>query len=305
MAERRDDLTLDSADYSHVFHAGNVGDVWKHVAYLALLDALTERPEPVVLVETHAGAGDYTLGSTGEWTEGVGRVLAQAARAGASPAVGRYLSAVQAWRRESSGRYPGSPALALMSLRSHDRAIFHELSPEAATALRRCLSDDVRAEVRQDDGPAALASLLKGLRAHRGPVLVLVDPPYSTKSEWSELPKVLARAAAAHPEAILAVWYPVKSLSRPNVLLAELRKLGLGGEVVECVTTPLELKRNRLNGSGLVLIGAPANAVRQIHAAAPVVGSMCATHEGRWAFRSLGWSAGPSETRRTPEEQQA
>ena len=43
--------------YSHRFHAGNVGDLWKHVALLALLRALLKRSEQLRVIETHAGAG--------------------------------------------------------------------------------------------------------------------------------------------------------------------------------------------------------------------------------------------------------
>ncbi|HMV68306.1 MAG TPA: 23S rRNA (adenine(2030)-N(6))-methyltransferase RlmJ, partial [Myxococcota bacterium] len=73
-------------DYSHRFHVGNHGDVWKHVAWCAVLDAL----RPRAVLDTHAGEGAYTLGPTGEWTAGVGRVWAAPELAG-DPCVGRYL----------------------------------------------------------------------------------------------------------------------------------------------------------------------------------------------------------------------
>ena len=61
-------------DYGHRFHAGNVGDVWKHTALLAVLDALDTGTAPAHYLDTHAGEGVYPLGPTGEWTEGIGRL---------------------------------------------------------------------------------------------------------------------------------------------------------------------------------------------------------------------------------------
>ena len=47
--------------YRHGFHAGNHADVLKHVALLALCDALVAKPAPLFALDTHAGAGLYSL----------------------------------------------------------------------------------------------------------------------------------------------------------------------------------------------------------------------------------------------------
>ena len=44
-------------NYRHAFHAGNFGDVLKHVVLLELLDALHRKPNPVHLIDSHAGIG--------------------------------------------------------------------------------------------------------------------------------------------------------------------------------------------------------------------------------------------------------
>ncbi|MFK5047824.1 23S rRNA (adenine(2030)-N(6))-methyltransferase RlmJ, partial [Klebsiella pneumoniae] len=82
------------------------------------------------VIDTHAGIGRYDLtsteaGKTGEWREGIGRLmgpdavpLSQDARGLLKP----YLDAVDA---ENGGgplvRYPGSPRLALRLMRADDR----------------------------------------------------------------------------------------------------------------------------------------------------------------------------------------
>ena len=65
-------------DYSHRFHAGNVGDVWKHLVLVEVLSRVAGRPGRIVYCESHAGEGGYMLGPTGEWSEGIGRLWARA-----------------------------------------------------------------------------------------------------------------------------------------------------------------------------------------------------------------------------------
>ena len=62
----------DAPDYSHRFHAGNVGDVWKHAPWSRFWDRRTA-PRCAYL-RSHAGDGRYPLATTGEWTEGIGRL---------------------------------------------------------------------------------------------------------------------------------------------------------------------------------------------------------------------------------------
>ncbi len=63
--------------YRHGFHAGNHGDVLKHVVLVQMLSYLTSKEVPLWFVDTHAGAGAYALDSPfalkkGEFREGVG-----------------------------------------------------------------------------------------------------------------------------------------------------------------------------------------------------------------------------------------
>jgi len=88
-------------DYSHARHAGNAGDVLKHVALVALLEAMLRDPAPLTYVETHAGDGLYPLGSNGEWGDGVLRVWNAQDRL-----LGRYAAIV---RGVSFVRGPAAP----------------------------------------------------------------------------------------------------------------------------------------------------------------------------------------------------
>ena len=47
--------------YRHAFHAGNHADVLKHALLVAVLRHLNQKDKAWRLVDSHAGAGAYTL----------------------------------------------------------------------------------------------------------------------------------------------------------------------------------------------------------------------------------------------------
>jgi len=260
-------------DYAHARHAGNAGDVLKHVALIALLEAMLRDAAPLAYVETHAGDGLYPLGSAGEWGDGILRVFG--ARDGL---LGRYAGIVRAASPPGAERpqaAPGSPLIARALLRPMDRMLLHEIDPRSAGLLRRALPD---AEVRQADGLAALAE------AARGRVAVLIDPPYASKQEWTDA----ARALEEIPGVPSLLWYPVKALTRPRALVAELAKLGVHGTAVELHWTPLRLRREKLNGAGLIFVSTPREAVASLCAALPDLGAALQTH-GEWGAVQIGF----------------
>jgi 23S rRNA (adenine2030-N6)-methyltransferase len=275
-------------DYGHRFHAGNVGDVWKHCVLIAVLQRSDARR--VAYLETHAGEGRYTLGPTGEWTEGIGRLWRTP---DADDAVARYVALC---RRLGAGterplRYPGSPLLARAALGPRADLTLWERDAATCEALGRALGDDPSATPVCGDGLAALPEAVAAAERRAEAVVVLVDPPYAQKADWIAVPDAVARAVTGTTRTCLLLWYPVKSLTRPNAMIARLAQAGMPGTIVELVTTPLEQQRRRLNGSGMLLVRPPAGSLDAIAAAAPVLGSACATQPGRWSFRMQSWAA--------------
>ncbi|SEP50426.1 23S rRNA (adenine2030-N6)-methyltransferase [Rhodospirillales bacterium URHD0017] len=204
-------------NYRHGYHAGNFADVLKHLALCELLRLLTTKDKKLFVLDTHAGAGGYDLGSslarrTGEAEAGIVR-LAAAPRAGMPAAVVRYLAAVAAYDRKfgpaggKPRRYPGSPRLVRAALRAGDRFVACELHPEEALALKREFAGDRAVEVRQADGYKALKALLPPVE-RRG--LVLIDPPFEATDEYERLLRALGQGVKRFATGCYAVWYPVK-----------------------------------------------------------------------------------------------
>jgi 23S rRNA (adenine2030-N6)-methyltransferase len=277
-------------DYSHRFHAGNVGDVWKHCALVTLLTCVAADARRITFLDTHAGEGRYPLAPTGEWTEGIGRLWRPTADE--SDAVSRYLAVCRrlvAAGDERPSAYPGSPLFARSVLGPSAPLVLWERDPPACERLREHLAGDHAARVVCADGLAELARGIAIAESEAEAVVVLIDPPYSQKADWTSVADAVASAAPHSPRTCIVLWYPVKSLTRPNAMVARLEAAGVSATLAELVTTPLTHQRQRLNGSGVVLVRPPRRALGALLAAAPVLGERCATRAGFWSLRVANW----------------
>ncbi|MDP3527416.1 MAG: 23S rRNA (adenine(2030)-N(6))-methyltransferase RlmJ, partial [Hoeflea sp.] len=135
-------------NYRHLYHAGNHADVLKHAVLAQIITYLRRKDHAFRVIDTHAGIGTYDLSSpeaqkTGEWRDGVGRVLS----ADLSPALGAFLApwleTVKALNPDGGVRhYPGSPKLTRLMLRKQDRLTAIELHAEDARKLRQAFDGD-------------------------------------------------------------------------------------------------------------------------------------------------------------------
>src|SRR5262245_45871246 len=105
-------------NYRHSFHAGNFADVVKHVVLARILVHLTAQPQAFRVSDTHAGGARYDLSGsdasrTGEWRNGIGRMIDADLAPPAAALLAPYLDAVRAFNGGGKLRlYPGSPLIA-------------------------------------------------------------------------------------------------------------------------------------------------------------------------------------------------
>ena len=268
-------------EYSHCFHAGNVGDVWKHTVLLSVLDALFAKQSRVHLLDCYAGHGRYALASTGEWTEGVGALAARQEKI-PSPAVQRYLNAVVPGF-QSEHLYLGSPALIRQVMREGDRLDCYDTSSQACRELTSVVSDK-HVSIYESDGLAALQLVSNSIGDSNG-FCALIDPPWVKKQDWQVVPQALLSAWRRAPQATFLLWYPIKSFTRINAMMKLFEAEKLPATVFDLVTTPLEHQRNRLNGSGMLVVNALPHSIAEICEAAAWIGKACATRQGYWTSR--------------------
>jgi 23S rRNA (adenine2030-N6)-methyltransferase len=242
-------------NYRHAFHAGNFADCMKHALLVWLVQALQRKPAPIAVLDTHAGTGRYDLssaeaGRTGEWRDGIGRLLDQPV----SPPLADYLALVRAAGAPAS--YPGSPALVQSLLRPQDRLIACELHPEDHAVLRRSVGRDPHVSVHHRDGYAALAALLPPAdNIRRG--LVLIDPPFEQGDEFNRIEAALALARRRFATGVVAAWYPIKHRAPSRAFLDRLGDAGVPDLVVAELLLRPPLDPGRLNGCGLLVASPP------------------------------------------------
>ncbi len=249
-------------NYRHAFHAGNFGDVLKHVVLLELLEALHRKPNPVHLIDTHAGIGIYDLAGdeaqrSGEYRFGVGAVLADPQ---AEKILPRYVAALKRLNPElkpgGSGlrRYPGSPWLLQDSVRPGDRVTLCELHPQDAEALKRNIGRDPAVAIHHRDGFAAIKALLPPT-PRRG--LALIDPAFEAKDEFTVLTKAVLTAQQRWATGQLAIWYPIKDQKSIDGWKAPLAKeLKAETLCIELTVRPAKDAR-QMSGSGLLVVNPP------------------------------------------------
>jgi 23S rRNA (adenine2030-N6)-methyltransferase len=246
-------------NYRHAFHAGNFADVVKHAVLARIITHLKEKPAAFRVIDTHAGAGLYDLcgpeaSRTGEWREGIGRLLAAQLSPGVRALLAPYLDAVAALNPGGDMKlYPGSPALAQSLLRDQDRLVACEWEPNAARALATFVHGDARAKAVEIDGYTALNAYVPP-KERRG--LVLIDPPYEQPDEFERLAQALAAAYRKWPTGIYALWYPIKNLRETAAFARRIAASGIA-RVLRAELTLARADSQRLGGSGLIMVNPP------------------------------------------------
>jgi len=191
--------------YRHEFHAGNVADLLKHSVLSLIIEYLKQKPAPVRYIDTHAGAGLYSITSamaekTGEYQRGVGSL----SLANFPAQLAAYQSVIAAFAPDK--HYPGSPLLAARLLRAQDELRLFELHSSEYPRLHDLLARDRRVRIVQTDGYASVNALLPVRHAR---ALVLIDPSYEVKSDYEAVVECLRQGYARMPNAVFAIWYPV------------------------------------------------------------------------------------------------
>jgi 23S rRNA (adenine2030-N6)-methyltransferase len=210
--------------YRHAFHAGNHADVLKHLVLAQVLHRMAEKDKPFTLVDTHAGAGGYSLQGryahkNNEFEDGITRLWR---RHDLPAALADYVALVRRFNGGDALRqYPGSPALAQMLLRPDDRLRLYELHPTDFRILDAFIGSRAHTHVAMSDGFAAIKGELPP-PSRRG--VLLLDPSYELKSDYAKALGAMREALDRFAECVVLVWIPqlqlVESAQLPHRLQA-------------------------------------------------------------------------------------
>ena len=272
-------------NYRHAYHAGNFADLQKHAILLTVLEALKAGSSNLSVIDTHAGAGGYDLSGemarrSGEAEAGIFRLLQQA---DAPMVFAPLLAAVRAMNGGRDGPlYPGSPLLIAGALRREDRYTACELRDDDFDLLRRSLAPHAFAQASRADGyETAMAKAGRGGRA-----FILIDPPFERPDDYARIVEVTRQTLSRDPAAVLAIWTPLKDLETFDAFIRGLETVTDDALVAEVRLRPL-LDPMKMNGSAMVLVGAPPEVEPAVQAATD------------WIVRNLGQAGGAARVWRT------
>lgn len=272
--------------YRHGFHAGNFADALKHSLLCLAIVELKKKDKPFVYIDTHAGAGAYSLKSlyaekTGEYRQGIGCLYAYPT---VHPLLENYLGIVRSINSDKKlSDYPGSPELVRSLMRHQDRMQLSELHSSDFTVLQERYRNDHQITIAQEDG---LKNLMKKLPPVQKRGLIFIDPSYEVKEDYSRVVETLAKAYRRFATGVYCLWYPVVRRETVDNLMAELAETGIRKQlrIEHCILPDSE--ELGMTGSGLLFINPPWQLESQARELLPWLNERLADGSGTW---SVDW----------------
>lgn len=248
--------------YRHSKHAGNFGDVLKHLFLVETLKYLLEtkaaarsRDFTFGYLETHAGEPLHQLKDGGSWEQGIGAYVDKH-----KEGVSSYFDKVVPRVRDKR-EYPSSWSLVLETIQdfgveNYNLTLF-DTSAEVAQTMKSITSERIRYECKDGFKHYKDNSLQRV-------DLILIDPPYKTSKpnkpsrDWIDAAKageyLLSRGV------LFLIWYPYFEAKQPGILNRRLEQ-----PVLELMLPRVPSGEGLMKGAGLVFGGIDPKFVDTLH----------------------------------------
>ncbi len=243
--------------YRHAFHAGNHADVLKHCVLQQILMYMNQKDKPYWVIDTHAGAGMYSLASDyantkSEYLDGVARLWDCD---DLPPVLREYMNLIQLCNNKGDwSLYPGSPEVIRRTIRADDRMRLFELHPTDFEILQENFERDRQAKLFNSDGFASLKALLPPPTRR---AVIFMDPPYEIKTDYPKVVDALEEGLARFAEGVYVIWYPILTRGDHIRMLESLRKLSEKTLNIAMTVQQPDEKGFGMLGSGLFIINPP------------------------------------------------
>ncbi len=267
--------------YRHAFHAGNHADVLKHMVLVQVLRYMAGKDKPYRLIDTHAGAGGYSIKSPesqkrGEYEQGIARLWD---RKDLPAAVADYVKIVRSFNAGAElTHYPGSPEFERSLLRPQDELRLFELHPTDFRLLSAHFGQEKGTQVKQADGFASLKSQVPPVSRR---AVVLMDPSYELVTDYDKTVKAVRDALTRFAEGVYMVWYPQvtrhEARQLPKQLKASAPKNWLH---VSMTVQQTDAQGFGLMGSGMFIFNQPYTLSKTLREVMPWLTQALAQYDG-------------------------
>ncbi len=271
--------------YRHSYHAGNYADVLKHSVLMHIIEHLKKKDKPFCYVDTHAGAGLYSLRSeqaakTNEYQQGIGALWLQE---DLPRAIAEYRELIQSFNEVGQlDFYPGSSLIALELMRKQDRLFLYELHNTEIKILGAAIKKDKRVTVLHKDGFQDCLRLMPP-QQRRG--LVLIDPSYEMKTDYQQVIETLSQLYKRFATGTYALWYPVVERQRINELESKIADSQLNNVQLFELAQAADSDQYGMSASGMIVVNPPWTLKAEMEQALPYLAQQLGIEEGQGSYR--------------------
>lgn len=277
--------------YIHAFHAGNSGDILKHIIFSLTLEYLTKKDKPFTVIDTHAASGKYLLNDerlvkTGEAESGIINLLSSDEHKFSQLKDLKYISLVKEY--SAHNYYPGSPEIARNLMRSQDELILNELHPQVIHELKSNMHSPLLSENIEiphisihNRNAIEMLNAVVPPKIKRG--CVIIDPSYEDQDDYSDTAEMTIQAYKKWANATYLIWYPLvehrsSELARMKEIIESVVEQHNSTE--ESKTAVFELKTkdpssltglSKMYGSGIIAINPPYGLEEKMNQLLPVL----------------------------------
>lgn len=264
--------------YRHAFHAGNHADVLKHYVLRLVLEYTKQKDKPFWYIDTHAGAGMYSLTQgfatqNAEFENGIAKLMA--AKNLPTP-LADFVTQIHSHNSANTIKfYPGSPMVAYDLLRADDKMRLFELHPSDYKLLCENFSaHHIQVKIEMQNG-------FNGIKACLPPptrrAVVLIDPPYEDKQDYQYVVDIIKDCLKRFATGTYLIWYPLLSRPEPAAMVKDLMCLNLPNwlQVTLSVQAPAP-EGFGMFGSGLFIINPPWTLPETLNQTMPVLTQLLA-----------------------------
>jgi 23S rRNA (adenine2030-N6)-methyltransferase len=241
-------------NYRHLYHAGSFSDLMKHLILISIIEKMKEKPANFSVLDAFGGIGIYDLSSeeaarTGEYKSNIILDGKRHPNEVGNDTIQTYLQIINDLNRGSTNfLYPGSPYIVSELLRPGDSLIACELHKEDYAILKR----NITYPVHNIDAYNAIKAFLPP-ETPRG--LVVLDPAFEVKDEFSKIISALQTIRKRFSAGIVMTWYPIKDQTIVKKFYNDLKNTGYS----EFLKVEFEVDHPDLgmNKSGVVIANPP------------------------------------------------
>ncbi len=277
--------------YRHAFHAGNFADVLKHSVLTLVLEYMSRKDKSFLYVDSHSGAGMYQLTDeyaqkTGEYKEGIAKLIdSDAINSDIPESLIEYIELVKRLNLGAElNLYPGSPGIAKAFMRRQDSSHLFELHPTDIDHLTNFCQHWKKCFIKQSDGYQGVLSLLPPPSRR---ALVLIDPPYEIKEDYSKAVETLIKSYKKFSSGTYILWYPVVK----RQLVTQMKNLFQTSEVKNLLQVEFCLTEDTdeygMTGTGLFIINPPWQLAEQLSDILPYLHTKLGDHTSSYSVNQL------------------